>query len=361
MNTFIKNNSLLTATIKTPIVYDSNKLVLVYDTSKEPANNTISFPVNGTSPNITVDWGDNTSNTYTTTGWKTHTYSSPGIYIVQVSGSMITLSFGGDAANTNNKLKLVRCLSFGNIGLTSLIFAFRNCTNFIEAPTILPSTITNLNSAFMDCSNFNHSNITQWNTSNVTIMNSLFDGCSIFNQPIGSWNVSNVSGITRAFARCFLFNQPLGSWNTGNFTNMSAMFEFCTNFNQPLGSWNLSKATNFGSLFRGCTNFNQPIGSWNTANVVIMSNMFLNATSFYQDISLWDIRKVTAMATMFSGSYWGISNYNAALVAWSSLPVQNNVIAGFGTNQYSSGAPATARNFLTSTKGWTITDGGLAP
>ena len=97
MNTFIKNNSLLLGISKSGFSYDPNKLVLVYDTSKEPANNTISLPVNGVTPNMTVNWGDSTSDVYTTTGWKTHTYANPGIYIVQVSGVMRTLSFGSEA------------------------------------------------------------------------------------------------------------------------------------------------------------------------------------------------------------------------------------------------------------------------
>lgn len=334
MYTFTQHNNLLLGITK--INYDPNKLVLVYDTSKEPANNTVSFPVNGTSPNITIDWGDNTSDVYTTTGWKTHTYASSGIYTVQVSGNMKTLSFGGDAANTNNKLKLVRCLSFGNIGLTSLIFAFRNCTNFIEAPKTLPSSITNLNGTFMDCTNFN---------SNITNIANLFDGCSIFNQPIGNWNTTNVTITSRAFARCTLFNQPIDSWNMSNAGNMGEMFTLCRNFNQPLGNWNLVKATNLGSMFSYCNNFNQPIGNWNTSNVRSMASMFLNATSFNQpignwntsnvnnmltmfnnansfsqDISSWDIRKVVNMTVFMSSSNWGTANYDAALTAWADLP-----------------------------------------
>jgi hypothetical protein len=35
-----------------------------------------------------------------------------------------------------------------------------------------------------------------------------------------------------------------------------------------------------------------------------------------------------------------------------------NVTAGFGTNKYSSGVPTTKRSILTTTYGWTITDGG---
>jgi hypothetical protein len=42
-------------------------LVLVYDTSLEPANNTISVPLNGT-VNCTIDWGDGSSESHTTTG-----------------------------------------------------------------------------------------------------------------------------------------------------------------------------------------------------------------------------------------------------------------------------------------------------
>jgi hypothetical protein len=65
------------------------------------------------------------------------------------------------------------------------------------------------------------------------------------------------------------------------------------------------------------------------------------------------------MFAMFSSNSWGTSNYDAVLIAWSQLiSPQSNVSWGVGTNKYSSAA-ALARNVLTNTYNWVISDGGL--
>jgi surface protein len=447
--------------------FNPNNLVLVYDTSLEPANNTISVPLNGT-VNCTIDWGDGTSEAHTTTGFKTKTYANPGVYVVQISGTMTTLNYGTGASTTNNRAKLVRCLSFGNVGLTSLALAFLNCENLIQCPASLPTTsnVTNLSATFQGCALFNDARVGSWNTSAVTTMSNMFRNTSAFNQPIGSWNTSLVTDMGQMFQVASAFNQPIGSWNTASVTNMSFMFFTASAFNQPIGLWNTAAVTNMTSMFHLASAFNQDIGSWNTASVTLMSSMFntassfnqniggwntalvnamnqmfLSANSFSQDISAWDIRKVTTMASIFSGAVWDTANYNAALEAWADLadgdlPIgttvntsqaitafatlasgtqtrvtsnshglvvgsrvnisgttnydgdynviaraantfdiakafvandatgtmrhrrSRNVTAGFGSNQYSSGAPTTARGVLTTTYDWSITDGG---
>lgn len=249
MNTFTKNNSLLLSSKIKSFIYDPNKLVLVYDTSKESANNTISFPVNGVTPNITVNWGDNTSDVYTTTGWKTHNYANPGIYVVQVSGFMRALSFGSSGPTFNNKPKLVRCLSFGNIGLNFFTSGFRNCVNLIEVPKSLPAT-TNISFMFSGCTNFN-SDISLWNTSGIITMSNTFAGCSNFNQSLSSWNVSQVTNMSYMFFDTDSFSSNLGSWNLSGLNLSLSLSQFMANatgmsvadYNATLIGWNNNKAS----------------------------------------------------------------------------------------------------------------------
>ena len=51
------------------------------------ADNRFQVALFGTGPNITVDWGDGTSNVYTTTGTKLKTYTTLGKFTVKISGS----------------------------------------------------------------------------------------------------------------------------------------------------------------------------------------------------------------------------------------------------------------------------------
>ena len=37
------------------------------------------------------------------------------------------------------------------------------------------------------------------------------------------------------------YNQPLNNWNETNVTGMNYMFEWAARFNQPLNNWNVGK------------------------------------------------------------------------------------------------------------------------
>jgi surface protein len=339
--------------------HNPQNLVLVYDTSKEPANLQVSVPINTLSvaPNVTIDWGDGSSESHTTTGFKTHTYAAAGIYIVQISGSMTALNYGAGASTTNNKAKLVRCLSFGALGLISLDSAFRNCVNLIQCPTSLPttSTVTSFLNLFNGCASFNDARCVAWNTSGVTNMINVFLNASAFNQPIGSWNTSSAVNMNGTFRSAVSFNQNIGEWSTASVTDMGFMFNSASSFNNggsgSIGNWTVSNVIDFGAMFAGASSFNQPIGNWSTGSAVFFSRfssgMFDGATAFNQDISGWnssrvidmsrmffgtghafaqdisgwDIRKVTNMAAMFASTNnnWGTANYDAALEDWADL------------------------------------------
>jgi len=291
----------------------SPNLVLVYDTTKEPANNTISLPLAGT-VNVNVQWGDGTFNNYTTSGFKTHTYFSPGTYTVRVSGTLTSLDHGTGASSTNNKLKLVKCLSFGSIGITNMLRGFRGCANLTEVPPALPAGVTNSSEMFRGCSLFNHPNISSWNTSSITNMSGMFYGCSVL-------------------------NASLSSWNTGSVTNMSNMFYECPVFASDLSSWNITSVLN-------------------------MSGMFYNADAYASNMASWNLSGLATSASIdnFMSLATGLptANYNSTLVGWNAAKAayRADLRPNFGGSKYTCGsAAATARAALV-TRGWTITDGG---
>jgi len=296
--------------------HNPNALVLVIDTSKEPSTLQASIWLTGT-VNATINWGDGTVVATTGAGFKTHTYAAAGIYVVQVTGTVTAMDSG--AGGANNKAKVVRCLSFGTVGLTSLTNVFRGCTNLVQVPATLPSGVTSLFFSFAGCP-VQDARMNNWNTSNVTNMSSCFSGNS-GNNDISAWDTSNVTDMSSMFNGNAQFNRDISGWSTQKVTNMASMFLAATAFNRPIGSWNTSSVTNMSSMFGGTNHtFNQDIGGWNTANVTSMQNMFSGANhAFAQDISGWDIRKVTTMATMFTGSAWGTANYDAALEDWADL------------------------------------------
>ena len=103
---------------------------------------------------------------------------------------------------------------------------------------------------FVNASSFNQ-NISSWDVSNVTNMNSAFQN-SAFNSNIGSWDVSSVTIMSSVFYSNEAFNQNIGSWDVSSVTNMNTMFYQAEGFDQDLSGWCVqsnfaSEPTNFKS------------------------------------------------------------------------------------------------------------------
>ncbi len=380
-----------------------NSLTLIFDTSLSEGTQ-ITIPFYG-SVDVTVEWGDGTVDSYTTSGLQSHIYLTDGVYTVNITGNLTKL--GGGYSSYPNVEKLIAVKSFGDIGLTSLTGAFNGAVNLVQIPSYLPSTVKDISYLFKDANGFNLEDIISWDVSNVTDMQYLFYNANVFNQDISRWNVSNVINMSRMFNNASSFNQDIGGWSTDNVTSMSYMFYNATSFNQDIGGWitsrvtnmsfmfsdaikfnqnigdwDLSSVNNISSMFDGASAFNQDISNWNVSNVTNMRSLFYKAIYFNQDISGWDVSNVTDFANMFymansfnkDISNWDVSNasymnnflsgtalhteyYDAILNKWSKLNLRSGVYFSGGNSKYSS-AGFESRQKLIDDFNWTITDGG---
>lgn len=312
------------------------------------------------------------------TGNASHDYETAGTYTVAIRGTFPRIYFNG---NGDNK-KILSIEQWGTIEWTSMYNAFFGCINLtgnaIDTPDL--SNLTNMHAMF-SYTNFNQ-DISDWDISNVTVLGSLFAFNPVFNQDLGSWNTENVITMAWMFHNAEAFNQDISNWNVGNVNTMEGMFKNASAFNQEIVGWDVGNVTNMSNMFDSAIAFNQDIGNWDVSNVSSMRFMFNNASSFNQDISNWDVSSVinmysmfqqasgfnqnignwnvsnvAYMTDMFAGVTLSTSNYDALLSGWSSLTLQNNVIFSGGGSQYCHSM--FARDSLTNTFGWTITDGGI--
>ena len=279
------------------------------------------------------------------------------------------------------------CTNFnGNVGSWN-VSAVINMTSMFQGATAFNqnigswnvSAVTNMTSMFSAATNFNQ-NISSWNTNAVTIMASMFSVASAFNQPIGTWNTALVTSMSGMFNNATAFNQPL-SFNTGAVTNMSSMFSGASAFNSTL-TFNTALVTNMSSMFSSAIAFNQPLSfntasvtnmsfmfssasafnqalTFNTGAVTNMSSMFILATAFQQNIGSWNVAICTNFTSFMSTktpATFSTTNLDAIYNGW--VTVQSSRTISFGTAKYSAAGTA-GRGFLTGTKLWTITDGGL--
>ncbi|MGL1937091.1 MAG: BspA family leucine-rich repeat surface protein [Fibrobacterales bacterium] len=223
---------------------EDNAFTLLYNIGSASYKKTITLPLYG-SVDVTVDWGDGTTDHYTTTGDKDHRYSNEGIYTVTITG---TLTEFGHIFNYNNT-RLIKVVSFGNIGLESLSSAFRHADDLDEVPRKLPTTITSLSSAFSETNAIKIDGLESWDVSSVTNMASMFSSALNFNQDISKWDVSKVTNMAGMFYGARYFNQDISNWDVGSVTSMYTMFEGATlstsNYNSLLISWaNLQNISN---------------------------------------------------------------------------------------------------------------------
>lgn len=374
--------------------YGQQAFITTWETTS--SNESITIPTRGeenmSDYNMTIDWGDGTSESISGTDPDpSHTYSSAGTYTVKIRGTFphlfLDASFAGDG-DPQNAQKLQTIEQWGDIGWESMNSAFEGAKNVTDNTTDVPdlSQVSSMRETFRDASVFN-GDVTDWDVSEVRTMRLLFDGASDFNRDIGDWNVSNVTDMGRLFRDAETFNQDIGSWDVSSVTHMPAMFKKAlafnqdiggwdvsnvrsmarvfvdaTSFNRDIGAWDVSNVTNMSIMFEGATAFNQDIASWDVSAVTDMSDMFRNATAFNQDISAWDVSNVESfhgLEGFLSGARLSSSNYDALLEGWQKLDLRNGRTFHAGSSTYSERNGAPARAAISTDDNWSFTDGGV--
>ena len=275
---------------------------------------TVTLPLSGT-VNVTVNWGDATSNVYTTDADVNKVYAAVGTYTITISG-VLTQFGNGDNPDSgpgySNPQRITRVLNWGGTGLQSLFGAFQSTTNLVQVPSDFPPNVVNVGWMFKN---------------------------SNFNQPIGTWNMSNVRRMGHMFENNTVFNQNIGSWDVSNVRDMRYMFLGATSFN------------NGGS---------PSIGNWNTAALTRPRGMFSGCTAFDQSLANWNVRLANDVRDMFVGAQLSHCNYDATLIGWAAQAPLSAVNSGRfdgGNSRYTS-ASTTARATIVSY--WpTVNDGGL--
>jgi surface protein len=271
----------------------------------------------------TIYWGDGTFTRVNMPGPHTHAFGTEGVYTVSVTGR--ATAYGG--WGLPDREKLVSIDSWGDLGFTSLFYAFPDTRNLVSVPrtTAGLESVTTMGGMFYGASKFN-SDIRRWDVSNVTIMMSMFGDAASFNQDIGGWDVSNVTNMNGMFNGAKSFNQDIGDWNVSRVNFMVNMFGGTDSFDQDIGRWDVSNVVNMNYMFMNASAFNQDIGNWDVSNVAVMISMFNGATSFNQDIGGWDVSNVTpdfwgwtGMQYMFNDA----ASFNQDLSGWCVAQIQD--------------------------------------
>ena len=287
-----------------------------------------------------VSWGDGeiTFNEAESDKKISHSYSTDGVYEVRVRGNR--LNYSDAIRNLITKVKQVssdasslrynycyisyeyyetlpNCTEIdvtnaANGDITSFNEAFYylpNLTKIIGLDKIDCSKVTNMHRMFAKSDKFNdYSMLASMDTSNVTDMSHMFEGCGFTNiNSLRNFDTSGATNMSYMFSGCNNLKDLSGmqSWETSNVVTMEHMFEQCSSLYDTthIGNLDVSNVNNMNGMFLGCYSLvkTDNLSKWNTENVTNMDNMFYGCSklSNVSQLSGIDTSRVSTMSYMF--------------------------------------------------------------
>ena len=233
----------------------------------------------------------------------------------------------------------------------NLIWGLKQLTSIVDLSNLDTSNVTSMLSMFDGCSSLISLDMSGFDTSKVTLMYHMFSECrSLTSLDLSGWNTSGVTDMSDMFCMCSsLTSLNLSGWDMSKVTNMHAMFYWCKSLTSlDLSGWNTSNATNMSQMFDLCSSLSSlNLSGWDTSNVENMDNMFSRCPSLASlDLSGWDTSKVNNMSYMFYEclsltslklpegfcvTYTRLSNISSDYIGWAKVGT-TEIISG--TSEY---------------------------
>ena len=295
----------------------------------------IAFTCNTSSGTYHVDWGDGTTDDYSSATQANHTYTFTDSALANTDGPVTFTDSGDLVSRTAHGYTNGMTISFATITSTTgisvgqsyyVINANANDFQLSSTPggsaialttdgsgTILPYkqalvTVTcNTGGATLSTVNLNVKNstsglnayVTGWLDVAISMSGSslTIGGSTVYNGRMQQCNILR-SGVTNATSLFASMSQlaSVPTLSTGTLTNCSSMFNACKQLTTvPL--FNTASVTNMGSMFSNCTSL-VTVPLFNTASVTNMSSMF-SACNALVTVPLFNTALVTDMSSMF--------------------------------------------------------------
>ena len=198
------------------------------------------------------------------------------------------------------------------------------------------SNVLNMEWMFDDVNVSNLANLENWDTRNVTNMNSLFSNIISLTtlEGLKRWNTSNVTNLSWAFKNTSISSlKGLEDWDVSSVTTLLATFQDNPNLTSVeelanwdtsnvksidqiflrtaledlhgLENWDVSKVTGFTNVFANIQTLKsiEALKNWDTSNITYMTYVFWMNSSLkkLKGLEDWDISNVTIFSDMFAG------------------------------------------------------------
>ena len=157
----------------------------------------------------------------------------------------------------------------------------KNARGMFKGSDFTGTHFTNGQSAYWMANYFGSSSV-------IEDVSEMFEGCTKFNEYIGSWNTSSVTNMSNLFKDTVLYNQGIANWAVSSVVDASGMFEGSKAFNPPIPDLSWTSLENASSMFKNSEAFTGWITNWflNPNNLTNTSNMFAGVTRFQANPNL---------------------------------------------------------------------------
>ena len=167
------------------------------------------------------------------------------------------------------------------------------------------SNVTNMENMFTNASKLKEGNFSDWDTSKVKKMGSMFSRTSSLESSVNFRDASNVEDMGRMFYNSkvpsvnigdagkvkdmgYMFNnsqvEKVEIANTSSVENMSNMFAHAKKLKDGnMSEWDTSKAKNLSAMFYGASQFNQDLSNWNLSSASNLDGFIWSDDSFEPD------------------------------------------------------------------------------
>ena len=207
-------------------------------------------------------------------------------YIVGTKLTLVGNGSGKIAANADSswafclfdatKIMGLNLLDTSKVTDMSHMFASSDLAS-IDVSNFNTANVTNMNSMFSNCKNLISLDVSKFNTAKVMDMGAMFFRCvKLTSLDLSNFNTANVTNMGSMFQGLPLTSLNVSSFNTANVTSMYQMFYDCSALpSLDLSNFNTAKVTNMGGMFSACSALTSlDLSSFNTAKVTKMTNMF---------------------------------------------------------------------------------------
>ena len=262
-----------------------------------------------------------------------HTYAKAGTYIIKAKFCMATLYY----VNKFYRSVLTKVIQEASDRVWYL-GAYYYCRNLTSVT--LPNNIKpiNMSTMFMNTTNLVEINgIETWDMSEVTTLNSAFNGCGLTDYSfVTNWNLPKCTSTNSCFANTKATEIDLSGWYTPKLAGLSTgpgnggLFQGSTIQRVNVTGLVTSVTKDIGGMFNGCRNLTEIIGmdTWDTSNVTNMEYMFQNIGAETIDISNWVLNDNLQVGNVLFQTGSKTNTIIMNNVRWNKPELVNNIVKG---------------------------------